>query len=391
MAMESEPLVFDRATADKLDRLLLLHVWVMVPFALVWYIWPDRFGSPGDPQQIEQMRWLFLAIFSMVGIRTWAVLTRNRSMPWNYVWPIADVAFLAAATNISHARPDSWLIALYLLPVLTAATTLNLKWAITVALLGAGSCVLTQGSAELQYSYGAFRLFFLVVVASLATRVAIEAALNQRRLAIAEYQSELAREAHDGLQQLLGAITMRLELVERMRASNPEEAAKLASEQREVARRANDELRVMIRRLRSPELGSYGLKEALEEQAKLLRERIDADVVVEVHGTQISAPPRIEHALLRIASEALNNVAKHASPTSVRVSLTYSANELTLEIKDDGAGFEPELANGDGLGLGSIRDRAALIGGTADIAASPGSGTCVKVKVPLAPKQGRRA
>lgn len=379
--MAKRELAFDDATADRLDRLLLLHMWGMAPFAIPWFIWPHRFGT-GTPDQAQQMRLLFVLLFGLLVIRTYLVLTRNRSFQWNYVWPIADIAVLAGAITISNAPSDSWVVALFVLPVLTAATTLNLGWAIAVAILGAGACLLTQGTADLQYAYGAFRLFFLLVVASLATRVAQEVARNQRRLALAESQADLAREAHDGLQQILGAMTMRLELAERLRTAQPEKALDIAIEQKELARRANDELRLMIRRLRAEEHIGGSLYAGLMEQANLFSQRCEAKIDVTSAGDPCPLPPQVEHALLRIAGEALNNVAKHAEATHVELALRFTPAETTLTVADDGKGGA--VAREEGLGLASMADRAALIGARFDIKSEPREGTFIQVTVPNA-------
>jgi signal transduction histidine kinase len=93
---------------------------------------------------------------------------------------------------------------------------------------------------------------------------------------------------------------------------------------------------------------------------------------------------RIATAAYRIAQEALTNVARHSHATRVDVSLRTEGDFLSLDVEDDGRGFEPrELAESRGLGVVGMRERAELIGGTLAIRSRPGEGTSVRLTVPL--------
>ena len=92
--------------------------------------------------------------------------------------------------------------------------------------------------------------------------------------------------------------------------------------------------------------------------------------------------PEAEQELYRVAQEALNNVLKHAHASRVAVRLDVAADRATLEVADDGVGFEPSLRGGDGFGLPGMRERAQRLGGTLDIESAPGAGTRVRVEVP---------
>ncbi|HET6192339.1 MAG TPA: ATP-binding protein [Trebonia sp.] len=101
-------------------------------------------------------------------------------------------------------------------------------------------------------------------------------------------------------------------------------------------------------------------------------------------------PPEAESALLRTAQEALANVAKHAAATRVGVTLSYMDDEVVLDVRDDGRGFQPERAPGTpepsaGFGLVAMRQRIEGARGTLDIEAEPGQGTAISARVPAAP------
>jgi signal transduction histidine kinase len=88
--------------------------------------------------------------------------------------------------------------------------------------------------------------------------------------------------------------------------------------------------------------------------------------------------------LYRIAQEGLNNVVKHAEATQVRIHLKYSENNVSLEMIDDGKGFEPEAANqSGGFGLQGIKERVQQLGGVMKIDSAPGSGTHLSIRIPV--------
>jgi signal transduction histidine kinase len=108
--------------------------------------------------------------------------------------------------------------------------------------------------------------------------------------------------------------------------------------------------------------------------------------VAGLDGTRLPAPTEIT--LYRIMQEALTNVARHASAERVNLSLGWEGKEVRLEVRDDGRGFDPRSALAAGgtsahLGLYGIRERAALLGGTAEVRSTPGRGTTLNVVIPV--------
>jgi signal transduction histidine kinase len=97
--------------------------------------------------------------------------------------------------------------------------------------------------------------------------------------------------------------------------------------------------------------------------------------------------PEPEFALLRMAQEALANVAKHAQATKVVLTLSYLETQVALDVCDDGSGFEP--ANGPGFGLIAMRQRIESVSGTLRVESEPGSGTAISACVPACPVEAR--
>lgn len=368
---------------SRLERLLLIHYWLCVPFGALWVFWPHTFGRTRDVVEIAAMRHLYIIIFIVLCLRSYLSYRKVSWRGWLYIWPVVDAGFVTAASVIAYTEPDSWIIVLYILPILQAAATLDLRWALTVAALSAVSCGGAEGFDNVQHVYFAFRLFFLVLMASLFTRLAKEIAKGRQELGVSQYRNEMAMEMHDGLQQYLGAISMRLEFARSLLGKDPAKAAEVAIEQQEVARLASDELRMMVRRMRTPLLGQ-GLIEALRYLCSLNSQRLDIPVDLHAPDELPPLPARTEHAALRVAQEALNNAAKYARASRTEVKASVEGGELRLEVTDDGAGFDLAEMTGDrGIGLQTMRERAEAVGGSLRIESGEGKGTKIIASFPL--------
>ena len=101
-------------------------------------------------------------------------------------------------------------------------------------------------------------------------------------------------------------------------------------------------------------------------------------------GIPSALAPRVQVELLRIVSEALNNVRKHADATLVRINAEVVEGELLITVTDNGRGFSPAEATGKGMGLQGMRERARLAGGGLEVRSEPSGGTTIEVRAPLA-------
>jgi signal transduction histidine kinase len=123
----------------------------------------------------------------------------------------------------------------------------------------------------------------------------------------------------------------------------------------------------------------------LHEALGRLTDRIGAELAIaarfEVCGPARPLPATAEVVLLRAAQEALANVRKHAGAADVRVVLSYEPHAVRLDVRDDGAGFDPDRVNG-GYGLRGMRSRILQVGGSLLVRARPGAGTALSVEVP---------
>ena len=147
------------------------------------------------------------------------------------------------------------------------------------------------------------------------------------------------------------------------------------------------EARQSILELRSQQLRNRNLVSALRHAGEHLTGGGDIHFELEVIGEPRTSSRRVEDELLRIGQEAINNAARHANPSLIRVVVTYTAESIGLQISDDGCGFDHGLlveAAGDHYGLISMRERAEEIGGSLEITSRRNHGTDIRALVPLA-------
>jgi signal transduction histidine kinase len=141
------------------------------------------------------------------------------------------------------------------------------------------------------------------------------------------------------------------------------------------------EMRLLIYELRPPILQKEGLLAALQNRLYSVENRAGLKSSLQTNlGERLA--PEVEEDLYRIVHEALNNILKHAQAKNVRISIQQSEGLLTLEISDDGIGFEPEAAAREGgLGMTSMQQRALMHGWRFTVHSSPGQGTQIRVEV----------
>jgi signal transduction histidine kinase len=204
----------------------------------------------------------------------------------------------------------------------------------------------------------------------------------RERLVVAreEERSRLRRDLHDGLGPLLGGVKLRLETARNLAARDPERALALVDAAIEDQSEVIDEIRRIVHDLRPPALDDLGLVRALQQQAERLT---GAGLAVHVEGDlPRDLPPAAEVAAYRIASEALTNARRHSGAANVRVRLEHDERMLRLTVRDDGTGIPADAVGG--VGLRSLRERAAELGGTLEIVAAEGGGTEIRAALPLA-------
>ncbi|HHY37999.1 MAG TPA: PAS domain S-box protein [Clostridia bacterium] len=229
---------------------------------------------------------------------------------------------------------------------------------------------------------------------------------EQRRLQMKEFLSvatraqeeerkRIARELHDDTTQALLVLSRELEVAQMDINRNPEKAARRLEELRKMVDISVENLRRFTRNLRPSVLDDLGLIPAIEwltslrpdPEGRIEEHKESAQVRFEVRGEPYRLDSATETALFRIAQEAYNNALRHSGARTISIELFYSADCVTLTVKDDGKGFDPvpdpaQLASKGRFGLVGMYERAELIGARLDIRSGTGSGTLVRLVLP---------
>ncbi|NRQ39991.1 sensor histidine kinase [Nonomuraea sp. NN258] len=219
--------------------------------------------------------------------------------------------------------------------------------------------------------------------AALAENAGLHARLldHARHAGVLDERHRMAGEIHDTIAQDLVAMIGQLEALPE--PAEPDARRRRAQALR-LARQCLAEARRSVRALRPEPLEDSGLPEAIGRMARAWAGTAGVDLALEVTGTPVPLAADVESTLFRVAQEALANVAKHAGATRTGLTLSYTGELVLLDIRDDGAGFAPQAANG-GFGLDNMRQRVRAAGGTLEIESGPGQGTAVAVSVPALP------
>ncbi len=198
-------------------------------------------------------------------------------------------------------------------------------------------------------------------------------------------RQRIARELHDATGQALTALGLGLRSVATTARQDSEQAVARLRQLETLTTSALDELRHLIADLRPSHLDDLGLASTLRWYAKEVQNRAPLEVSVEISGGEYPLSPAIKIALFRVTQEALNNVIKHSGAKHARVRLAYQAREVSLQVDDDGCGFDstsPVIDRRPAWGLIGMQERTALLSGQFNIHASPGRGTLVEVVIP---------
>jgi signal transduction histidine kinase len=210
--------------------------------------------------------------------------------------------------------------------------------------------------------------------------------LQSEELAIVEERNRIAREIHDGVAQSLAFAGLKLDLVARLLRRDPRAAEAELHAARSTVREMIREIRRSIFALRPVDLERHGFVETLRRYALDFGQQNDI-------GVELHIPPlpelslKSEAVLFRIFQESMNNVAKHAGARAVTITLGVGHGMVTIEIRDDGRGFDPaevgdRVTSAGGLGLRQMRERVEGRGGRLDVVSDPDDGTTIKASVP---------
>ena len=246
--------------------------------------------------------------------------------------------------------------------------------------------VLSVFAAEEQHFDG----MELALLDSVADQIAIvveNAFLHKRaeESAIIEERHRLARELHDSVTQAIYSLTLFTEAGLRlMRSGDQQLVLECLTRLDDTSRQALREMRLMLHKLRPPDLEAEGLSGALQQRLNEVETRTNVTAQLIVDGDVDDLPEAVEEQLYRIAQEALNNALKHSNASLLTIRITADDEDVALEISDNGCGFDVgDALLGGGLGLRGLEERVEDLDGELLITSAPGEGTTIAVNVDL--------
>jgi signal transduction histidine kinase len=291
---------------------------------------------------------------------------------WRWLTSLAvGVAFATSVSGGFH-RPTVASVAIWLVLAL-----------VYMGLVGA-SVLLGQRSEEQNQARKAM-IAELTAANQRLTELQAQLVSQATQAGIMQERQRLAREIHDTLAQGLTGIVTQLEAAQQ--TPNSAERTRRIDNAKQLARDSLAEARRSVQALRPQVLEHARLPEALAEETARWSATSGVAADVTTTGDPLPLHPEIEVTLLRVAQEALANVAKHAIATHAGVTLSYMGDVVTLDVRDDGKGFSVTgAAPGEGgFGLTAMRQRVTRLAGQLEIESEPGGGTAVSASVPAIP------
>lgn len=207
-------------------------------------------------------------------------------------------------------------------------------------------------------------------------------ALQVEEMATIQERNRIAREIHDALGHSLTAVNLQVDAALRLFHADPEEAQTLLREAKALGSRALQEVRTSVTSLRSDPLAERSLEELIDSLAVEFKRstQIQPRTTIDI---QIPLKPVLKAAIYRIVQEALTNISKYAVATEVSIEIRSERfRRLTLNIKDNGKGFNPEQ-NTTGFGLQGMRERTQALSGQFKLRSAPRQGCEIRVTIPL--------
>lgn len=344
---------------------------VLFALAYAWGSVPNRFTSQ------RAARWWLAAVTSC-----WVLLMVFAA---EFAWLAFPLFFL----HLHLLRRWHAVIAIVAMTILVIAAQAAHAGRLQVAMVlgpivGAAFSVVAALAYEALYAESAARAAALAELR--ATRA--ELARSQREAGRLGEQERLAREIHDTLAQGLSSLVLlgrsaRSELATDT-AGGRGRAADLLTEIEQVAAENLGEARRFVRELTPPDLAEGDLVSAVRRLVERQQAASDTRYELRVSGEPVRLPAPIATGLLRAAQASVANVRQHAEAAHCVLTLGFLSDAVTLDIFDDGAGFDPERAgSAASFGLPGVRARIEQLGGRVEVESAPGAGTVIGIRVPL--------
>lgn len=376
------------------EVVVLKHVWPALAFATGWMWFPHTRHSIGIPQECA-----LLGLVALVTLYRTRVALRKPSSPVLRFLPVFDAAILALIIRFTGGT-DSELWLFYYFLLIAGAMDPRPRSIELIAPLVIASYLAATIPDLVHWDWAVVetvgtRLFFLILTALLTRQIALarnrlseELSQLSEQLSLSQERNRIAREIHDGIGHSLVNCILTLELCGRLVCKKPEEACKIIEEEKADLRAALDNMRDYVHHLRPAEIENEAFVPLVKRHLTRFAEKTGLKARLEMKSPSVDLPPSARLVLLRIVQEALTNSAKHSDASEIYVSLARTGDQgVHCVITDNGRGFDEhgiltDPGSRQGFGLRTMVDRAASVGGDAQIESAPGKGTRISVYIP---------
>ncbi|WP_164928500.1 sensor histidine kinase [Gloeobacter violaceus] len=255
-------------------------------------------------------------------------------------------------------------------------TTWRQQFADDSETLNIGFDMLNASIYHLGISTFVILLGFVIVAERRSRARAEELAEELEGLAANLERARIARDIHDSLGHTLTALDVKLEVAQELYCRDPDRARQAVHTAKQLSGQCLQDVRLAVQAMRRPPLHLDAALEGLAEQVRQNRA-----LAVEVHIDLPQLPLQTSHQLYCIVQEGLTNIQRHARAARVSLRACHTPQSVTLELWDDGQGFDPQATHG-GFGLRGMHERMQVLGGSLAIASAPGRGTRIRLSVP---------
>jgi signal transduction histidine kinase len=346
----------------------------------------------------ERLTGALVAVATAIWFHRWTVHVRAAAGPHALAHRLLLAFVGVALTSALAVIHDAYLIVLLML-VMHFFIALPVGWSVLLTILIAfptGRLYDTHGEipnaldeiTSVLFLRVPIMVMFGIVVRTAAAqneerrRLLDTLAAAERRAGVLEERQRLAGEIHDTLAQGFAAIVVHLEQADVASTTSADAARPHLDFARSIARENLEEARRMLTALRPEVLEQEGgLSSAIGRVCEDWARRAEVPCAVHVTGDVMLLHSEVEVMLLRATQELLANVRKHARATHATVTLSYISDVVVLDVRDDGAGFSPNVSAA-GFGLRGLRERAEQFGGNLEVESTVGEGTTVSVSIP---------
>ncbi|MFD0664905.1 sensor histidine kinase [Thermocatellispora tengchongensis] len=336
-------------------------------------------GAPGERAVTLGLAALMAAWYAFFVVRRPDLLERLNPMALHLLVLIALLFVLIRREPIYEMS----MFGMFALPYLLLPRGWNYLGALLLVVTAMGAAgLVTQATRDPSALGSAFGSVSLVLLLGLFADFLVRQSEQGKAIGALEERARLAREIHDTLAQGLSGIITQLEAAEQS-IGDPDAVRHRIALAKRLARESLNEARRSVDALRPEPLHEAGLDGALAAVAERWEAMTGIPVTFSVDGRPRPLGAEVEMAVLRTAQEGLANIAKHAGASRAALTLSYMEGGITLDVLDDGAGFDPSAPHG-GYGLVAMRERAARAGGTVTVESAIGEGTALCLSIPSA-------